>query len=73
MVCASDEATFTHTAHSSSGLGHRPLKAKITGSNPVCATQYLRGLTALTSSREFSFARDFAHYSGFGQAIFLGL
>jgi hypothetical protein len=25
-------------AHSSSGLGHRPLKAKITGSNPVCAT-----------------------------------
>ena len=26
------------TAHSSSGLGHRPLKAEITGSNPVCAT-----------------------------------
>src|SRR6266852_4591660 len=25
-------------AHSSSGLGHRPLKAEITGSNPVCAT-----------------------------------
>jgi hypothetical protein len=24
-------------AHSSSGLGHRPLKAEITGSNPVCA------------------------------------
>ena len=25
-------------AHSSSGLGRRPLKAEITGSNPVCAT-----------------------------------
>ena len=25
-------------AHSSSGLGHRPLKAETTGSNPVCAT-----------------------------------
>ncbi len=28
-------------AHSSSGLGRRPLKAEITGSNPVCATTYL--------------------------------
>ena len=27
-------------AHSSSGLGHRPLKAEITGSNPVCATNH---------------------------------
>ncbi len=27
-------------AHSSSGSGHRPLKAEITGSNPVCATKY---------------------------------
>src|SRR5918993_780860 len=26
------------TAHSSSGLGHRPLKAEIRGSNPLCAT-----------------------------------
>lgn len=26
------------TAHSSSGLGHLPLKEEITGSNPVCAT-----------------------------------
>ena len=26
------------TAHSSSGQGHRPLKAKIRGSNPLCAT-----------------------------------
>src|SRR5215211_3425457 len=25
-------------AHSSSGLGHRPLKAEIRGSNPLCAT-----------------------------------
>jgi hypothetical protein len=25
-------------AHSSSGLGHLPLKEEITGSNPVCAT-----------------------------------
>ena len=28
-------------AHSSSGRGHRPLKAEITGSNPVCATNLL--------------------------------
>jgi hypothetical protein len=27
-----------YVAHSSSGLGHRPLKAETTGSNPVCAT-----------------------------------
>ncbi len=25
--------------HSSRGLGHRPLKAEITGSNPVCGTK----------------------------------
>ena len=29
---------FHRVAHSSSGPGHRPLKAEITGSNPVCAT-----------------------------------
>jgi hypothetical protein len=29
-------------AHSSSGLGHRPLKAETTGSNPVCATKLAR-------------------------------
>ena len=29
-----------YVAHSSSGLGHRPLKAEITGSNPVCATRW---------------------------------
>ncbi len=28
-------------AHSSSGLGHRPLKAEIRGSNPLCATSNL--------------------------------
>ena len=28
----------SYLAHSSSGLGHRPLKAETTGSNPVCAT-----------------------------------
>jgi hypothetical protein len=28
------------TAHSSSGLGHVPLKDEITGSNPVCATNH---------------------------------
>src|SRR5690348_14129633 len=42
MMCASGESLFllfAHPAHSSSGLGHRPLKAKITGSNPVCATK----------------------------------
>ena len=27
-----------HVPHSSSGPGHRPLKAEITGSNPVCGT-----------------------------------
>ena len=26
-------------AHSSSGPGHRPLKAEIRGSNPLCATK----------------------------------
>ena len=30
-------------AHSSSGLGRRPLKAEITGSNPVCATIIEKG------------------------------
>ena len=33
------QQSFLHVAHSSSGLGHRPLKAEITGSNPVCATK----------------------------------
>jgi len=28
----------SNQAHSSSGLGHRPLKAEIRGSNPLCAT-----------------------------------
>jgi hypothetical protein len=28
-------------AHSSSGLGHLPLKEEITGSNPVCATRFI--------------------------------
>src|SRR6187401_1294701 len=27
--------------HSSRGLGHRPLKAEITGSNPVCGTKFV--------------------------------
>ena len=34
-------------AHSSSGLGHLPLKEEITGSNPVCATN--KHLIAMTS------------------------
>ena len=33
------QRSFLSVAHSSSGLGHRPLKAEITGSNPVCATK----------------------------------
>ena len=33
-----NKSPYLVTAHSSSGLGHRPLKAEITGSNPVCAT-----------------------------------
>ena len=37
-VKSNGEKPFLHLAHSSSGLGHRPLKAEITGSNPVCAT-----------------------------------
>jgi hypothetical protein len=32
--------------HSSRGLGHRPLKAEITGSNPVCGTNIL-GVTGI--------------------------
>ena len=32
------QTAHSYLAHSSSGLGHRPLKAEITGSNPVCAT-----------------------------------
>ena len=32
------EQPYLCVAHSSSGLGHCPLKAEITGSNPVCAT-----------------------------------
>ena len=32
----------SYVAHSSSGQGHRPLKAEITGSNPVCATKVIR-------------------------------
>ena len=31
-------AILIDAAHSSSGLGHRPLKAEIRGSNPLCAT-----------------------------------
>ena len=34
-----NKSPYLVTAHSSSGLGHRPLKAEITGSNPVCATK----------------------------------
>ena len=33
-----------NVAHSSSGLGHHPLKVEITGSNPVCAT--IKGVEA---------------------------
>ena len=41
------------TAHSSSGLGHRPLKAEITGSNPVCATRTLSACTVLIILRVY--------------------
>src|SRR3990172_4962444 len=34
----SNPSPAARLAHSSSGPGHRPLKAEITGSNPVCAT-----------------------------------
>ena len=30
----------SHMAHSSSGPGHRPLKAENAGSNPACATKW---------------------------------
>ena len=33
-------SSVTLVAHSSRGLGHLPLKEEITGSNPVCATNY---------------------------------
>ena len=38
IVKLESEKPFLAVAHSSSGLGHRPLKAETTGSNPVCAT-----------------------------------
>jgi hypothetical protein len=34
-------------AHSSSGPGHRPLKAEIRGSNPLCATNPIKPATGL--------------------------
>ena len=37
----SSEDHHLQKAHSSSGLGRRPLKAEVTGSNPVCATKSL--------------------------------
>ncbi len=37
-------------AHSSSGLGHRPLKAETTGSNPVCATNFVPTTWAIAAS-----------------------
>ena len=36
-------------ARSSSGQGHRPLKAEITGSNPVRATTYTSGASGRTA------------------------
>ena len=33
-----NQLPFLQAAHSSSGLGHLPLKEETTGSNPVCAT-----------------------------------
>jgi hypothetical protein len=35
---AGDPARPPPVPHSSRGPGHRPLKAEITGSNPVCGT-----------------------------------
>ena len=47
-------------AHSSSGQGHRPLKAEITGSNPVCATTPLSLYKRIKESLAFDLdARDF--------------
>jgi hypothetical protein len=44
-------------AHSSSGLGHRPLKAEITGSNPVCAIRTHNHVSSQATSglRRFRF------------------
>src|SRR6266581_3754032 len=36
--CYTPAARPASVPHSSRGLGHRPLKAEITGSNPVCGT-----------------------------------
>ena len=41
VKCEGSVPQNSYLAHSSSGLGHRPLKAEITGSNPVCATTQL--------------------------------
>ena len=38
MPTALGSVTADAAPHSSRGLGHRPLKAEITGSNPVCGT-----------------------------------
>jgi len=40
----------SNQAHSSSGLGHRPLKAEIRGSNPLCAT-ILKNVPPLPGNR----------------------
>ena len=49
-VKSDGKTPYMVTAHSSSGLGHRPLKAEITGSNPVCATiHYCFGLSSIGS------------------------
>jgi hypothetical protein len=48
------------TAHSSSGLGHRPLKAEIRGSNPLCATN------SSASLFEFGTPPNCAGFSVFG-------
>jgi hypothetical protein len=44
-------ASPVDTAHSSSGLGHLPLKEETTGSNPVCATSQSPALTGMREMR----------------------
>src|SRR5919112_476095 len=46
-------------AHSSSGLGHRPLKAEIRGSNPLCATSSPDNSTNSDLSKEPAQLRGF--------------
>ena len=53
--------------------GKRAPKPQVAGSIPVPPAHILRSLTVTAKCREFTFARDLAHYLCFHEPIFLGL